>query len=403
MGDMGLESAYGNASMADQIRQRIKDQIEAQQRAQALAQQQFTNNRLTANDARQAEEHAANMASLNDQRKASQAQMQEGDAAKIAPMLSINQSLPPMIAGRLRNTMQGANMADNPPLAQPPNMPDMMQPDIVPGEQPGAVWKGTDAQRSGEEQKQLRGRLINNPDLTDRERLMINMENAGLKVPANMEAKPTVRQPVQVGPQGIFTDPADAIGKPGYHAPQQPIVVQTGNGPQLLNRGQGTTTPIKEAGSGATVTGPATASEKQAAQTKKETLDTLAQLDQAIENAKDLIGPGQGRISNLEQLAGSGDPRIQALNVKMKATKMRVDHAITGSVRSGASPTLLQQWDNILANKVTPEGLKAGVQAMREILGGGAAAGGAGPNVGDTKTFPNGATAVYDGQGWVKQ
>lgn len=111
----------------------------------------------------------------------------------------------------------------------------------------------------------------------------------------------------------------------------------------------------------------------QHSRTTKETLDTLAQLDQAIDAAKDLIGPGSGRISNLEQMAGSADPRIQALGVKMKAAKMRVDHAITGSVRAGASPVMMQQWDNILANKVTPEGLKAGVQAMRELLGGGSA------------------------------
>lgn len=125
----------------------------------------------------------------------------------------------------------------------------------------------------------------------------------------------------------------------------------------------------------ATKAAPGAAQTATETRTKSEALDTLAQLDQAIENAKSMIGPGEGRISNLEQMAGNADPRIQALGVKMKAAKMRVDHAITGSVRAGASPVLLQQWDNILANKITPEGLKGGVQAMREIIGGGSGGG----------------------------
>jgi hypothetical protein len=123
----------------------------------------------------------------------------------------------------------------------------------------------------------------------------------------------------------------------------------------------------------ATKAAPGAAAAATEAKTKTETLDTLKQLDAAIEDAKDKIGPGSGRVSNIEQMIGSADPKVQALGVKMKAAKMQFDHAITGSVRAGASPLLIQQWDNILANKVTPEGLKAGVQAMRELLGGGIA------------------------------
>ncbi len=128
--------------------------------------------------------------------------------------------------------------------------------------------------------------------------------------------------------------------------------------------------PVKGEGPGATKAAPGAAAAATEARSKKDALDTLRQLDAAIDDAKDLVGPGSGRVSNLEQMAGSADPKIQALGVKMKAAKMRADHAITGSVRAGASPVLLQQWDNILANKVTAEGLKAGVKALREILGG---------------------------------
>lgn len=131
--------------------------------------------------------------------------------------------------------------------------------------------------------------------------------------------------------------------------------------------------PVKGAGPALTKAAPGAAAAATEAKTKTETLDTLKQLDAAIEAAKSKIGPGSGRVSNVEQMIGSADPTVQALGVKMKAAKMQFDHAITGSVRAGASPLLIKQWDNILGNQVTPEGLKAGVQAMRELLGGGTA------------------------------
>jgi len=112
-------------------------------------------------------------------------------------------------------------------------------------------------------------------------------------------------------------------------------------------------------------------------QAKQEALGSLDQLDQAIDAAKDLVGPAAGRYSSIQQMVGSADPKIQALGTKMILAKMQVDHAATGTVRAAASPQLLQRWDNILANQVTPEGLKAAVQAMREILSGnGSVAGG---------------------------
>lgn len=133
--------------------------------------------------------------------------------------------------------------------------------------------------------------------------------------------------------------------------------------------------PVQGEGPASTKAGPGAAAAATEDRAKTDALDTLGQLDQAIDAAKDLIGPGAGRVSSIEQMVGSADPKIQALGVKMKAAKMRADHAITGSVRAGASPTLIKQWDNILANNITPEGLKAGVQALREIIGGSKATG----------------------------
>jgi hypothetical protein len=112
---------------------------------------------------------------------------------------------------------------------------------------------------------------------------------------------------------------------------------------------------------------------------QNETTRTLNLLDRSIDDASSLIGPGEGRVSNIEQMIGNADPKIQRLGVFMKAAKMRID-GLMGSRRAAASPYLMKQWDNLLANNVTPEGLKSAVEAMREVVGGpGGAQGAAAP------------------------
>ncbi len=106
-----------------------------------------------------------------------------------------------------------------------------------------------------------------------------------------------------------------------------------------------------------------------AAETQK-TLGALDQVDQALTAAKDLVGPGAGRVSTVEQMIGSQDPRINALGAKTLMAKLLVDKALTGSARAGASPTLLARWDTLLTQQQTPENMRATVQAMREILKG---------------------------------
>lgn len=102
---------------------------------------------------------------------------------------------------------------------------------------------------------------------------------------------------------------------------------------------------------------------------KGEASDVLNQLDQALNDAKDLVGPGQGRISNVEELIGNQDPRLNTLGTKMLAAKVKVNAALTPSARASMTPAALAAWDNLLANKITPEGLKATIQAMRDVVG----------------------------------
>jgi hypothetical protein len=244
------------------------------------------------------------------------------------------------------------------------------------------VSAGTPAMQVDQQQKQNEDSLANDPTTPPAMKQFLRARQAlpkGENIPYQVITEPNgptkaIPRPVPVaGPHGpIYQDPAAAIGQPVYERPQQAptVTIQT-----VDDQGNPITRVMPKAEAvGQDFAARPSSQDAQHTRANKETLGTLDQLDQAIENAKDLIGPGEGRVSNVEQMAGNADPRIQALGVKMKAAKMQVDHAITGSVRAGASPLMLQQWDNILANKITPEGLKAGVQAMREIIGGGSSA-----------------------------
>lgn len=142
-------------------------------------------------------------------------------------------------------------------------------------------------------------------------------------------------------------------------------------GAASFNTLSGAMSPITTPGGAQVRPAPGASQAATHAQAKKDALGSLDQLDQAIESARNFIGPGAGRVTSINKMIGSQDPSVQALGTKMLLTKMQVDHAAAGTVRAGASPTILARWDNILSDNVTPEGLKAAVQAMREVLGGG--------------------------------
>lgn len=168
-----------------------------------------------------------------------------------------------------------------------------------------------------------------------------------------------------------------------------------------LNTNTGVWTAHPEQGSVHPAAGAAGAATE--ARHKAEAIDTLNQVDQAINEAQQFLGPGAGRVTSIEQMIGLADPRAQKLGTKLLIGKMKVDAAI-GGVRAAASPQLLQRWDNLLGTHVTPDGLRASVQALREVMGGtsapAAAAGGGGPTVGTTRTY-NGETRTWNGTEWV--
>jgi hypothetical protein len=189
------------------------------------------------------------------------------------------------------------------------------------------------------------------------------------------------QQKADAGPPESFTAPVaelDTQGKP------------TGRYFSVDRRTNQWTQP-GGAGPTATKTAPGQAELNTRAADQTEATRTLNLLDKSIDDASSMIGPGEGRVSNIEQMIGNQDPKIQRLGVFMKAAKMKID-GLMGSRRAAASPYLMKQWDNLLANNITPEGLKSAVEAMREVVGG---AGVSGPGAGGGGK----PRTVYDEQG----
>lgn len=401
---IGLEAAGGLSAVQALLRQRFDDQIAAQERNQRAMEsdREFGLKSQEANLRGQAfKQQSADRADALAQRVQGE---RDTAALKAAPSVGMGNSIDqPQYAKTFAGT--AAESQFQPQMTLPATQmsgtgdPGSMQAQPAPQTPTGRqTFLGTPQQRQEAQDSSALDALASDPSTPAPVRGFLRVRKVipkGESVPAQLfEPKPEHVGEVKETPQGFVRIGTDNSVTPitsggaqvtGRHEDGQPhyqlqpeLDPKTG-APTGRFFGYDTKTNSFHIVAGvtpaATKAAPGAAQTATETRTKSEALDTLAQLDQAIENAKSMIGPGEGRISNLEQMAGNADPRIQALGVKMKAAKMRVDHAITGSVRAGASPVLLQQWDNILANKITPEGLKGGVQAMREIIGGGSGGG----------------------------
>jgi len=282
-----------------QIKQRVMDQIAEQQR-------QFQNS-IAARSADRADQQQQMLWQEHQQAQQDRAQQNlETDAAKTAATLAPDQSIPEPVANKLGKTMQAANMRMNPPLAQPPNMPDTMQPDIVPGQQPGPVWLGTGEQRAKEETKRGMLRLIQSLPEDSPERHALEYEQVtGKNAPPGMfgpkpaatgtgnymyQGKPIVGQHQNGRITYRGQDVTDLVTP--YTPPQQPIVIQTPTGPQIVNRGAGTASPITDTTTG----GPVGPKEKNVAERLGTTAQQLADMDTALQEAH--------RLSDILKKAG---------------------------------------------------------------------------------------------------
>jgi hypothetical protein len=403
MADMGIGAGFGAGGAVQGLQELLQQRMQAAAFAETLRKNLADENLRQQQIDEQAKYRQAAQAALQQEHDVTQAHtiaggLTPGDSLLQNPGAQ-NPTLSP-VASQLARGGLASNIGVVPPLnaspipsgAQVPALPSGSDANPPAGDvlrtgpsvsapltppAPGAIgnvtWLGTPQERKSAEQEQKRTAYLRTLDPksllgqaaaytegTGHPPLAITMKDPA----AELQAKEDFAQFAQ----GLKPEPSD-------HFTFMPQFDETGKQIGVL-RANTKTGEITPAGAQITRPSPGAAQAAQHEQAKREALGSLDQLDQSIDAAASLIGPGSGRYSNLQQMVGSADPRIQALGTKMLLTKMQVDHAATGTVRAGASPQLLARWDNLLANKVTPAGLKAATQAMREILSqGGTSAG----------------------------
>lgn len=130
MGDLGLQGAYGAQGAADALRQLIKDRL-------IRDQQTFTNNRLTAQDARDAEEHAAKMQDFRTQQSAIRQEHQTGLANTLGDQIPAGTEMAPTDqgVGLLQSGGRGSLLRGNMTLPSTQTAGGMTMPDDSGGSQ----------------------------------------------------------------------------------------------------------------------------------------------------------------------------------------------------------------------------------------------------------------------------
>jgi hypothetical protein len=371
-GDLGLGLAYGGDAAAQRLRQIILDRAAAQQ-------QQFQNQTTTREQDRADQVAAANdeirraqLQSLQDERQAKIEAGKQGIANSVESALSPGDTVAPEQAAALKGALRGNLIQTNAPAAGGQFADPSMPTDYAPGQQPGDVYKGNDKQRTDQEQKVLRGRLLADPSLNARERLSLEMENAGMKVPAGIfsnpggagEIKDTGNGMVRIGPDNTVT-PILSGGKPvqGYHPPVQPVVVQTSAGPQILDRSTGTAKPITD--TTGSVVGPKVgatvenrlASAKAVNQTGQDIINQLSDPTVAA-----MVGPALGRFNTVRDFIGNPPPELSELAGEIES------YALANmGVHGMRSAQGAEQIKALLDRKHTPESLIRTIKGLSKF------------------------------------
>lgn len=375
--DLGLSGPAAVTSMQDAVRQRILDALAKQQQEFSNQQKQAESDRADRQLQMQEQEHAAAL-------QERQQQAAVGNATKLAPDLPMDQNLSPQAVGILRMGGMGGQAYAPPTMADTASGKPFVSQDANP-----SVNLGTPAQQKDAADSATIDRMANDPKTPPAISGFLRMRGAlpkGENIPYQLITEPN-GPPKAPEPLEQVVDPttgkptlkprSQSAGLTPYHVPpsadSDEVVMQGATGPVIVNKRTGASRPVTD-GSGAAMGLKPTSQQQTHEMAKGEAQDTLNQLEQALNDAKDLIGPGAGRVSNLEEMVGNQDPRINTLGVNMLATKAKVNAALTPSTRSAMNPAALAMWDNFLANKVSEPGLRATIQAMRGVVGKPAAA-----------------------------
>jgi hypothetical protein len=273
------------------------------------------------------------------------------------------------------------------------------------------VFTGTGPQRQAQQQQQAMGRLMTSPHTPEMQQQFLRMRAAmpaGENPPGNLFVDPAIKTEAAAQAQrdkqenlrlmaALRPPPADKLTKVEHQDPTTGRTVIEWL-PQSEIRGQ----TFKKGTSATAETRLASA--QAVNQTGN---DIIAKLrDPAF---KATVGPLMGRAGTLRDLVGNPPPEFSDLagTIESYALANMGVHGMRSS--QGA-----EQIKHLLDQHHTPESLIAAIQGLNRFSehfmqnegrgsDGGGGTGGDGPKVGDTKTYPNGAKATFDGSGWVKQ
>lgn len=138
---LGLQWAGANDAMAQSVRQRIMDQIAAEQRVKADAQQQFENQMREKQFSSNEELKKATLQGLIESRAAAESDRQGKLAGDVAERVPAGTELPmnAPIVGQLRAAGYGGLLTDKPDTAQAPPSALAADPSAGPSELPGTI------------------------------------------------------------------------------------------------------------------------------------------------------------------------------------------------------------------------------------------------------------------------
>lgn len=421
MASVGFQGAFAQDAMAQQVRQRILDQLSQAKDAHTMGLQDAE---LKMKQDEFAQQTADRAAALKERGLLTAAKIGDETATNLGPGQTVLD--PNSIAAKnIMASPQAVNMRTDQTLPSTQIAAGMAAPNVSPElsarfsgtlspliqpppEAPSAAAPST-APTVTDQAPKLTGQLrfMGTPAQNDiQNQRVLNVQTAGDKsapagvrgfLRANPDAKGVPYELYKDAPTKSITDSNYSLnGKPivGLKNPEGRIMyqgqdvtdrvtpyaapsttdsdesVQQGPGGfVVVNKRLGTSRPVAAPAGGGQLGLKPSAQMQTHEVAKSEANDTLNQLDQSVENAKDLIGPGEGRVSSFEQMVGNADPRIQDLQAKMLAAKAKISAALTPSVRSSMNPATLGQFENLLSSKVTPEGLHAVTKAFREIIG----------------------------------
>lgn len=379
---MGLEGAYGADAFQQRLRQQILEQLSAAATQHAMSTE---DQKLQIEKDRFAQEAADRALLRQQQGQAFNETLAEKTGANLgagpsiispdlgkrflntslAPLVSPDQTLPStsMAAG---STLPGSESASTAPAVtqNAPQLTGQLRFSGLPALNKQAADEATIAQMASDPKTPpaIRGFLQIRQALPKGENIDYHLITEPNGPPKPGEIKDTQQGLVRVGPDNTVT-PVMANGRQvqPYHAPVQPVIVQTDNGFASVNRGSNTATPVTDA-AGTPLkpkVGQTMESRLQSAQAVVQTGNDIAKvLSDPTVAAK--LGPVLSRYNSIADFVGNPPPEFNNLAGLIESYSL-ANMGVHG-MRANTGAEAIKQ--TLGLGRHTPESMLAALQGL---------------------------------------